>query len=68
MSTGEQKLIDAMTSVRRAMGLVETFAEAAPRIPESLIGVHPKLRAILDDLNCAVHELREETTESEAAP
>jgi len=67
VKAGEQKLIDAMASVRRAMGLVESFAEGTTNVPSSLIGVHPKLRDLLDDLNLAVLELREESVESEVA-
>lgn len=56
--SADEKLIEAMGAVRKAMALVESVF-AGDSAPESLLGVYPKLRACLDDINMAVKEVRQ---------
>ena len=54
------QLLRAKNHVCMAIACVEAAADIAGPVPSSLIGVQPRLREILDDIELAIRENKEE--------
>lgn len=54
MKTNKEKLLKAADHVRQAIALVESVAEN--QTFQSLVGIHPRLRELFDDLRNAASD------------